>query len=213
MNPDDSLLQRFGKAFPRGTVLFREGEPAGEMFVIHRGHVRITMRAGAQEQILSTLGPGEFLGEMAILTGKPRSATATCVEDSMLLVIEARTFEAMLRGNAEIAARMIRKLAERLEQANETIENLLVADPIARVAHFLAGLATREPRGIRLSVPTSDLPGRLSLDKAVIDGAVDHLVRARVVIPLEGGLAVPDVGRLRQFLDFLRMKAQFGEGP
>ena len=211
--PDDSLYQRFGKEYPRGHVLFREGEPGAEMYVVQRGLVRISKRIGDGEKVLSALGPGEFFGEMSILTGKPRSATATCAEEAKLLVVDGRTFEAMLRANSEIAVRMIRKLAERLELANEQIENLLLPDATSRVAHFLASLAEREPRGLRLSVQTADLPSRLGLDAAEVRDVLEKLAKARVIIPLDGGVAVPDAPRLRQFLEFLQMKTQFGDGP
>lgn len=73
---------------------------------------------GEHERVLAVLPPGEFLGEMALLNGRPRSATAVVREPSRLLVIDSRTFEAMLRSRVEIAARMIRTLAARLERAN-----------------------------------------------------------------------------------------------
>jgi CRP-like cAMP-binding protein len=211
MTTDDSLFQRFGREFPRGSVLFREGEPGGEMYVIQRGAVRISKRVGEAEKVLSTLGPGEFLGEMSILSGRPRSATATCTEDARLLVVDGRTFETMLRANGEIAVRMIRKLAERLQRADEEIESLMLPDATARVAHLLVGLAQRERPGARLPVAAQDLPARLALAPAQVDAALARLARARVLAGVEGGLAVPDLARLRQFLEFLGMKAQFGE--
>src|SRR5512138_1994445 len=125
---DDELFQRFGKDFPQGTVLFREGDPGKEMYVVQAGRVTISKRAGDVEKPLTTLGPGEFLGEMSILNNRPRSATATCAEACKLLVIDARTFEAMIRGNAEIAIRLIKKLAARLQETNEQIATLLFHD-------------------------------------------------------------------------------------
>src|SRR5512145_187563 len=119
---DDPLFQRFGKEFPQGTVLFREGEPGKEMYVVHQGRVTVSKRAGEVEKILASLGPGEFVGEMSILNNKPRSATAACAEAAKLLVIDAKTFEAMIRSNAEIAIRMIKKLADRLQDSNDQIE-------------------------------------------------------------------------------------------
>jgi hypothetical protein len=146
---DDPMFQRFGREFPRGAVLFREGEPGKEMFVVHQGRVAITKKVADVEKILSTLGPGEFLGEMAILNNRPRSATATCAEDSKLLVIDAKTFEAMIRSNAEIAVRLIKKLSDRLAEANEQIENLLLTDAASRVVWLLScwrSCSTGSPR-------------------------------------------------------------------
>src|SRR5512144_197322 len=140
---DDPLSQRFSKKFPRGTVLFREGDPGREMFVVQAGRVQIAKRVGSVEMLLATLGQGEFFGEMSILNNKPRSATATVSEEAQLLVIDPKTFDAMIRGNAEIAIRMIKKLADRLQEADGQIENLLHRDAASRVVHFLMLQAAR----------------------------------------------------------------------
>ena len=98
----DDLARRWGREFPRGTVLFREGDPGREMYVVQRGSVVISKRAGSVEKELTTLGPGEFLGEMSIVDAAPRSATATCAEDCRLLVLDAATFEAMVKARMNI---------------------------------------------------------------------------------------------------------------
>src|SRR5512144_2302711 len=99
----DPLLERLGRRVPAGLVLFREGDPGREMYVVHSGRVELTRRMGDRDAHLAFVPPGEFFGEMAILNNRPRSATATVVEDAWLLVIDARTFEAMIRAKAEIA--------------------------------------------------------------------------------------------------------------
>src|SRR5574342_1343961 len=166
MAVEDQLFQRFGREFPRGTVLFREGDPGREMFVIQAGRVDISKRVGGSEKILSTLGQGEFFGEMSILNNAPRSATATCADDSKLLVIDPKTFEAMVRGNAEIALRMIKKLAARLQEADHQIENLLMGDAGSRVVHRLLLLAEKAARGgsaVRIETSPRDLAARVGV--------------------------------------------------
>jgi CRP-like cAMP-binding protein len=140
---DSGLYRRFGKDFPAATVLFREGETGGEMFVIQSGKVRISVTVRSLEKVLGVLGPGEFFGEMSILNNRPRSATATVVEDAKLLVIDPRTFDAMVRQNADIAVRMIKKLAARLQDADDQISNLLLKDRSSRVVHALISLCRR----------------------------------------------------------------------
>ena len=78
---EDTLFQRFGKEFPKATVLFREGETGKEMFVLQAGKVIITKTVRDIEKMLAVLGPGEFFGEMALISNKPRNATATVAED------------------------------------------------------------------------------------------------------------------------------------
>ena len=211
---DDALVQRFGREFPRGTVLFREGEAGREMYVVNQGRITISKRVGDVEKILSTLGPGEFLGEMSILNNRPRSATATCAEDSKLLVIDAKTFETMIRSNAEIAVRLIKKLSDRLAEANEQIENLLLTDAASRVVHWLVVAAergARTPAGQKIDVPPKDLAARVGVKPEQADEALMKLLKSKIVTVHPDGFVVPDVAKLRHFLEFLQMKAQFGD--
>src|SRR2546423_13870516 len=167
MAGEDQLFQRFGREFPKGHILFREGEPGREMFVVQSGKVNITKKVRETEKILATLGAGEFLGEMAILNNKPRSAGAVMSEDGKLLVIDPKTFEAMIRGNVEIAVRLIKKLSDRLQEADEQIENLLLRDPNSRGVHHLLQAASKRgkdtPQGKLVAVNLNELHGRMGL--------------------------------------------------
>ncbi len=206
------LVRRFGRDFPRGTVLFREGDPGDEMYVIQRGRVVITARVGAVEKVLTTLGQGEFLGEMSILNRAPRSATATCAEDCTLLVVDARTFEAMVRANAEIAVRMIQKLASRLAEADRQIENLLLRDARARVVHFVSGEAARAGTAT-LSLPPDEVGARLDVEPRQVADVLRTLERAGLIAGKEGSWTVPDGERLRHFLDLLQLDSRPGTRP
>jgi CRP/FNR family transcriptional regulator, cyclic AMP receptor protein len=211
---EEALFSRFGKEFPKGTHLFHEGEPGREMFVIQSGKVALSKRVRDVEKVLSVVGPGEFFGEMSILTNTPRSATATVAEDAKILVIDSKTFEAMIKGNTEIAVRMIKKLVDRLQVANEQIENLLLRDPASRVAHHLMSLMEKAKSSgpARLDVQVKDLHHTLGLLPAQVDAAVQRMVKA-AMIEVEGDAAVnvPDLGKLKQFMEFLEMKEKFGE--
>ena len=203
MDPGDLLL-RFARDFPAGTVLFREGDPGGEMYVIQRGSVSISARVGAVEKVLTTLGQGEFFGEMSILNRAPRSATAACVEDCQLLVVDARTFEAMVRASSEIAVRMIQKLAGRLAEADRQIENLLLRDARSRVVHFVSGAAGRS-NGAPFDLPQAEVAARLDVDARAVGEVLRTLERAGLLAGTEGAWKVPDVDRLRHFLDLLQL--------
>ncbi|HSN99064.1 MAG TPA: cyclic nucleotide-binding domain-containing protein, partial [Candidatus Nanopelagicales bacterium] len=66
----DPLFARFGREYQPGDVLFNEGESGDVMFVIQSGAVRITKEIAGEQKLLAVLGPGEFVGEMAILNAK-----------------------------------------------------------------------------------------------------------------------------------------------
>ena len=215
MAGEDALFQRFGKEFKKGDVLFREGEPGKEMYVIQAGKVNITKTVRDTEKILATLGAGEFLGEMAILNNKPRSAGATVAEDAKLLVIDPKTFEAMIRGNVEIAVRLIKKLSDRLQEADEQIENLLMRDPNSRVVHYLLQASIKRgkdtPQGKLVSLNLNELHGRMGLTVEEVQEAVNKTAKARILALVPEGVVVPDTGKMQKYLDFLEMKERFGD--
>src|SRR5271165_2957840 len=129
----DALFSRFGREFRAGEVLFREGERGEEMYVIQSGVVQILKHVGDADRPLATLGRGEFVGEMALLNDKPRTATAIVLEEAQCLVIDKATLEHMIAHSTEIAMRLVKKLARRLDSADEMIQILLNPDPKARV--------------------------------------------------------------------------------
>lgn len=105
-----------------GQVLFEEGDPGSEMYVISSGTIRIAKRIDGQaDRVLADLSSGEFFGEMAILNDEPRTATATALEASLVMVYDKSTFEELLYSNPNIAVRMVYKMAERLRRADEMV--------------------------------------------------------------------------------------------
>jgi len=210
----DPLFPRFGRDARAGEVLFREGESGVEMFVIQNGLVRISKRVAGEERPLATLGRGEFIGEMAILNERPRTATATVLQDARLLVIGAKTLELMLANNSEIALRLIKKLATRLASADELVQILLNPDPEARVMLGLRRLAEtfgeETETGIKVHVSAEALAREVGVDAEHVHDVLRRLTRLRIaseVLPSssEAGTAivVADVGRLVEFLEFV----------
>ena len=210
----DSLFARLGREYQPGEVLFREGEPGEEMFVLQSGSVRVTKIVAGEEKVLAVLGPGEFVGEMAILNGKPRTATAVAVEPVRCLVILAPMLEHMVARNAEIAIRLIKKLAKRLDAADTLVEILMHKDPKARVMLALArhadGFGERVDDGILVRTTTADIAREVGVDVEIAAEVMERLHRMRLVDEADGVLVVADVGRLQDFLEFLEMPAKFG---
>jgi CRP/FNR family cyclic AMP-dependent transcriptional regulator len=210
----DPMFARFGREYAPGDVLFREGETGEVMFVIQSGSVRITKDVAGEPKSLAVLGPGEFLGEMAILNGKPRTATATVMETTRCLLIEAKTLESMVARNAEIALRLIKKLAKRLDSADTLVEILMHRDPKARVMLALSRHADAfgEPTadGIRIRTTAEDIAREVGAEVSVAHEVIARLRRLRLVDEEPGALVVADVGRLQDFLEFLEMPQKFG---
>ncbi len=210
----DTLFTRFGRDFRAGDVLFREGEHGEEMYVIQSGLVQILKKVGDEERPLATLGRGEFLGEMAILNGKPRTATAVVLEDAQCLVIDAATLEQMIAKSTEIALRLVKKLARRLDSADEMIQILLHPDPKARVLMGLKrhaeSFGEETGLGVRVLVSATDLSREVGVDEAQVHDVLSRLRRLRIAAEDEmGAIVVMDLPRLLEFMEFLEMPHRF----
>ncbi len=104
-----SMLAEEVDAAP-GKVLMRQGEDGGDLMVIVRGRVAID-RDGSR---LNTMGPGDFFGEIALVVGGPRTATATTEEPTTLLVVNHRDFHSMVEEFPDIAVQLLNTLAHRV---------------------------------------------------------------------------------------------------
>lgn len=173
------LLERFGREAKAGEVLFQEGDPGDSMFVIQGGTILLTRNVAGESVEVARLGAGEFLGEMAIVNHKPRTATATVVEDAQLLVLGTKTFEAMIRANTEIAVRMVMKLASRLDSTIDQYDALLAADNQRRVGLVLLS-------GGRETL-VSDVAPLTGLDETAVEDVLADL-EARELITREAGV-------------------------
>jgi CRP-like cAMP-binding protein len=145
---------------------------------------------------------------MAILNGKPRTATAVVLEDARMLVIGAKTLEAMISKNPEIAIRLIKKLARRLDAADEMIQMLLNPNPLARVLLALKRHAEtfgeETPTGIKVHFNATSLAAEAGARESDVEDVLSRLRRLRIAAEDETGrLLIADVGRLLEFLEFL----------
>ncbi len=102
-----------------GEVLFREGEPGEEFFVVLSGEIALVGREGAAVQ---SVGPGGFFGEIALLTGDARSTGARAAHDSELLSIGREAFSRVMMSNPTIALEMSRILGQRLARATQSLQ-------------------------------------------------------------------------------------------
>jgi CRP/FNR family transcriptional regulator, cyclic AMP receptor protein len=101
---------------PAGYVLMRQGSSGGEMFVIASGAVRVE-RDG---QELGLLGPGDVVGEMALLSEAPRNATVTSTEPTTLFVLGHREFHSLMDQSAQVRQCILDAVAERIRRLEET---------------------------------------------------------------------------------------------
>ena len=203
---------RFTRALKAGELVFREGDSARTIFVVRKGRVRISKQVRGGEKTYAVLGPGELFGEMGVITGKPRSASAEALDDVTLLELDAARFEKMVLGDAEIAVRILKNMAQRLWEADSLIAILTKRDARTRV--ILGLLREAELHGVPGSAPDSvvvkrdleELADELGVKRGELDEAVTRMIRVGAVRPVVEGLELASPARLKEFLTFLEDK-------
>src|SRR5437588_461298 len=107
---------------PTGSPLFHAGDAGDSMYLIESGRVRIhIVDADGDDVTLAELARGDFFGEMAILDGKPRSASATVIEDARLAVLPRDDFLDFVRRNPDVALKMLAAITNRLRRTEDRL--------------------------------------------------------------------------------------------
>jgi CRP-like cAMP-binding protein len=200
------------KHVARGTIIFRQGEPGDDMFVVERGKVSLTLTAEGRQQEVAVLAPGEFFGELSLLSGAPRTATAEALEDSTLLAIRRDVFALMMQDDLDIVFRMMNVIGTRLGQTNRQLEALMREAPRqATPASTPEAVSQDLPQGVPLVVreAVSDVP-----PEAPRPSASDLLREAPREVPREVPREAPrgtrSPGRARVMARLLR-RGQVGD--
>ena len=144
-----------------------------------------------------------------------RNEDLITLEDSKLLVIDPMTFETMINSNAEVAFRMIKKLADRLRETDRKIELLMIKDSSSRVIHILERLiediGVKKNDSICLPITINELAPKSGVKMDHVNDVIDKLKKAKIISFSSDEIYVHDTSKLKQFLEFLILKEQFGD--
>jgi HEAT repeat protein len=105
--------------YPQNTAISRQGEEGNVMFVIVEGNLHVIRTANGIDQVLAQRGPGDFVGEMAVIESAPRLATLLTQTDVRVLAIDGETFKGILRERPDVSFAVLRNLSRRLREVTE----------------------------------------------------------------------------------------------
>jgi CRP-like cAMP-binding protein len=146
------------RAFPQGTALFLEREDSDRVMFLVEGRVKIASTSeDGRERVLAFRGPGEVLGELSAIDGRPRSASVIAVDPVSALVLPAADFRSFLERTPRVTYFLLSRLVGRLREADRKRVEFGSADTVGRVAARLLELAERygkrTPEGVRIDMP------------------------------------------------------------
>jgi CRP/FNR family transcriptional regulator, cyclic AMP receptor protein len=198
------LLQE--RRYRKGEIIFHQGDLGDSLYVIQSGSVKIVLPSpeGEDEAILATLRAGDFFGELALLDGAERSATAIAHEPTVVQVLRRNAFEPLVNSQPDLRLALMAALAAELRRLTHHVGELHFLNLPGRLAQRIVRLAREadpNARGeVRLSwaYSQSELAAmiggtRQSVNRLLSDFAAEDLIRIERDV-----LIVPDLARLER---------------
>lgn len=205
-------LERFSqvavpRTFPAGTRVFHEGDSSDACYIVKDGSFRVTREHSDGRAItLATLGPGEIFGELAMLDGDRRSASAEALTDGELLALPAGDVRALLSRHPEIALKLVAGLVRRLRAANVRISRQSFQTVPSRVAGILVQLSreARDGNGngeeMTIRMNQTDLAQLAGTSRESVSRFLAELERAGVVRSGRGRVTIVEPAKLSNYI-------------
>lgn len=132
------------KSYRKGQIIFDQGDPGNSLIILKKGLVKISLvDSNDHEFIIKTLGENDFFGEMSLLDGGQRSATAVTVDETHALLIYREDFIRLVNENPTVALDLLKLLSQRLRTTTDNIANLAFFDAYGKVAKCLLDMEDR----------------------------------------------------------------------
>jgi CRP/FNR family cyclic AMP-dependent transcriptional regulator len=180
------------RSFPKGQTIFREGDVGESLYVVAEGLVKVSVSsADGAELALTTLRPPDAFGELPLIDGGPRSASAVAVVDTTLLALDRRTLLEVIGHRPDGLDGLLRSVGGVLRRLTEQAGDLVFLDLHGRVAKLLLRLADAdgrrpdEPVTLDLNLTQTDLAEMVGGSRQSVN-AILHSFERRGLVRLHG---------------------------
>ncbi len=188
------LIRNFSVVRPRkGETVFFQTDESTDLYVVFAGAVRVSLvNTDGQELILASFAKGDFFGEISFLDGKPRSATITAEEDSVLGMLGREKFLLFVRDDPTIALGLLSTLLQRLRTADDMIESFAFLEVDRRLLKLLLrtagekGQKTGKGEYVIKKITHRELAAKIGSSREAVSKALKSLA-ARGIVWEQGG--------------------------
>lgn len=181
------------------------GDPGDSLCGVATGRVRISASGpGGKEVFLNIMEPGDAFGEIALLDGSPRTATATAMARTELIIIQREPFSTLVQSQPQLAAHLIQLLCKRVRWTAEQMEDTALLSVPARLAKRLLSLASasgREAeRGTKITISQEELAQFLGLSRQITNQHLQAWRAKEWITPGRGSITIEDPQALRNIV-------------
>ncbi len=190
------------RTYVKGELIYRAGERKGDLYVLHSGHVKVyRLTPEGKEQVIRTLGPGEFLGELSLFSQSPLTDYAQTLEPSTMCMIQGTRLKQLMEAHPSIAFKVMEELSRRLETSESLIQDINLSTVEQRLARFLL-TESRDSSTITLRISKGDLASQLGMSQETLSRKLS-VFQDEALIALHGqrGIEILDKGGLEQLLE------------
>jgi CRP-like cAMP-binding protein len=193
------------RRFRKEELIFLQGDPGKHFFIILQGKVRIYLQdPRGREVILDVLGDEDFFGEMSLLDGKARSASAQAMAETRVFSIGHDEFYKFLERAAAVPIKLLRLMSERLRRADETIENLALLSVKGRLARLLASWCEHDGKPsdgtltFKLPMPKTQIAQMLGTSRETVSRMMSELHDEKQIHMDGNTIRIPSLDNLKQ---------------
>lgn len=170
--------------------IYHAGSDSSQLMVVHTGAVKIArIDSEGREQILRVLGPGDFMGESAFLTGRRPDHFATAIEAGTMCVFRHADLGRLVETYPSIGRRMLEEISRRLADTENRLNAVVSGDVVSRLADYLLSLpGSSTPEGLEVELPIAkkDIASLLDTTPESLSRQLRRLQQSGVIEPLDG---------------------------
>ncbi len=189
--------------YKNGDLVFKRKDIGNNFFIVKSGRIKIFTTVGPQKKkTFAYLKKGDFFGEMSLLGGKVRSASAQAVEESELLVISRHNFRELILQNPDFTLKLLHTLVYRLNKCDKELESMIFHNILGRLADSLIDLSgDKRPKNVSknvtMAIDQNELAEYMGTTRVPVCRAINTLKRSGVIDYKRGKLTVLDMEKLR----------------
>ncbi|MGQ0708260.1 MAG: Crp/Fnr family transcriptional regulator [Rhodoferax sp.] len=180
------------RRFPRGSVVVRQGETSGELYVMLSGRAHVVVEgSGDRRVIVATLRSGDCIGEMSVIDNESHSASVVVDIAADVLVLSREAFSRCIMQNAAIAHAVMEALVHRMRASTKKIGSLALMGVYGRVANILLDMAVPEEEGgtmiVREKLTKQDIARMVGASREMVSRVMKHFVEQHFLQVLSNG--------------------------
>lgn len=167
------------RTYPKGAIIVSEGDDGNALFVIQAGSVKTFLSDdNGKEVVLSTQGPEEYFGDLALFDDAPRSASVIAMEPCKVLVISKAALREALDERPEIALVLLKGLASRVRALTESVRTFALLDVFGRLVRTLYALASEKDGALIIDqrLTQQELANRIGASREMVSRIMNDLV-------------------------------------